>query len=144
MRELGSSAIMVAMGLAVLGVPLAVNGARTGRRDLVRGAYAVVYTNWALLAVANLAMVWALVSHDFSVSYVSQVGSRATPLFYTIISLWGALEGSILFWAWVLALYSTLRSEEHTSELQSHVNIVCRFLLEETIISSRCLTLIRC
>ena len=53
-------------------------------------------------------MVFALVTHDFSVSYVAQVGSRATPLFYTIISLWGALEGSILFWAWVLALYSTL------------------------------------
>jgi cytochrome c-type biogenesis protein CcmF len=53
-------------------------------------------------------MVVALVTHDFSVSYVAQVGSRATPLFYTVISLWGALEGSILFWAWVLALYGTL------------------------------------
>jgi cytochrome c-type biogenesis protein CcmF len=97
---------MVAMGLAVLGVPLAINGARSGRRDLVQGAYAVVYTNWALLAIANLAMVWALVSHDFSVSYVAQVGSRATPLFYTIISLWGALEGSILFWGFILASYA--------------------------------------
>src|SRR5689334_1408071 len=105
-REIGSSAVMVAMGLAVLGVPLAINGARSGRRDLVQGAYAVVYTNWALLAIANLAMVWALVSHDFSVSYVAQVGSRATPLFYTIISLWGALEGSILFWGFILASYA--------------------------------------
>src|SRR5690242_21515287 len=26
---------------------------------------------------------------------------------------------------------STLRSEEHTSELQSHVNLVCRLLLEK-------------
>ena len=53
-------------------------------------------------------MVTALVTHDFSVSYVAQVGSRDTPLFYTVISLWGALEGSILFWAWVLALYGML------------------------------------
>ncbi len=51
-------------------------------------------------------MVYALVTHDFSVSYVAQVGSRATPLFYTVISLWGALEGSILFWAWVLSMYA--------------------------------------
>ena len=53
-------------------------------------------------------MVVALVTHDFSVSYVAQVGSRATPLFYTVISLWGALEGSILFWAWVLAMYASV------------------------------------
>jgi cytochrome c-type biogenesis protein CcmF len=40
------------------------------------------------------------------VSYVANVGSRSTPLLFTIISLWGALEGSILFWGWVLAMYS--------------------------------------
>src|SRR5690242_21617435 len=28
-------------------------------------------------------------------------------------------------------LYRSLRSEEHTSELQSHVNLVCRLLLEK-------------
>src|SRR5690242_20866460 len=28
------------------------------------------------------------------------------------------------------------RSEEHTSELQSHVNIVCRFLLEKDTLTS--------
>src|SRR5207237_10605830 len=27
--------------------------------------------------------------------------------------------------------YGTLRSEEHTSELQSHLNLVCRLLLEK-------------
>src|SRR5260370_17573906 len=29
------------------------------------------------------------------------------------------------------ALYDALRSEEHTSELQSHLNLVCRLLLEK-------------
>jgi cytochrome c-type biogenesis protein CcmF len=106
MREIGGSAVMIAMLLSVIGIAMAVQGVRTAQRELVRGAYAVVYTNFALLAIATLAMVWALVTHDFSVSYVSQVGSRATPLFYTIISLWGALEGSILFWGFVLAAYS--------------------------------------
>src|SRR5438477_2705098 len=31
----------------------------------------------------------------------------------------------------VYELYSMTRSEEHTSELQSHVNLVCRLLLEK-------------
>src|SRR5260370_17709055 len=32
---------------------------------------------------------------------------------------------------WVPAHLLTLRSEEHTSELQSHLNLVCRLLLEK-------------
>jgi hypothetical protein len=33
------------------------------------------------VTVAVLTMLTALVTHDFSVSYVAQVGSRSTPLF---------------------------------------------------------------
>src|SRR6267142_4973117 len=38
------------------------------------------------------------------------------------------LEGALILAPLVAAL-ATLRSEEHTSELQSHVNLVCRLLL---------------
>jgi cytochrome c-type biogenesis protein CcmF len=58
----------------------------------------------AALVAANMIMVVALVRHDFSISYVAQVGSRTTPLLYTVASLWGALEGSILFWAGLLSV----------------------------------------
>ncbi|NIP58046.1 MAG: heme lyase CcmF/NrfE family subunit, partial [Gemmatimonadetes bacterium] len=53
-------------------------------------------------------MEYALLTHDFSVGYVAQVGSRSTPTWITAISLWAALEGSILFWLWVLTLYGAL------------------------------------
>ncbi|MFN2566198.1 MAG: cytochrome c biogenesis protein CcsA, partial [Gemmatimonadaceae bacterium] len=111
--SLGASAIIVALCVAALGAGLAVAGARRARADYVRGAYAAVYTNFALLTIANVAMVYALVTYDFSVSYVAQVGSRSTPLLYTVISLWGALEGSILFWGWVLAGYAALVVYRH-------------------------------
>ncbi|MGH7656571.1 MAG: heme lyase CcmF/NrfE family subunit [Gemmatimonadaceae bacterium] len=95
------SIVVVLFGMVA--VPVAV---RKGRRDWIALAYAAVYTNFFLISVAALAMVYGLVTHDFSISYVAQVGSRETPLFYTVISLWGALEGSILFWAWVLSMYA--------------------------------------
>ena len=53
-------------------------------------------------------MIYALVTHDFSVKYVADVGSRETPLYYTVISLWAALEGSILFWGFILAGYTVV------------------------------------
>ncbi len=86
--------------MAVVGTRLRRAGHRARARTRPRTSTS------ALLVLAALAMVWALVTHDFSVSYVAQVGSRSTPLFYTIISLWGALEGSILFWGLVLAGFS--------------------------------------
>src|SRR5260370_26860635 len=39
--------------------------------------------------------------------------------------------GDLLFQVYFLALLLQERSEEHTSELQSHLNLVCRLLLEK-------------
>ena len=103
---IGSSALLVALAVSVLGLVAAGAGGRQGNAVWIRGAYAAAYTNFGLLVIATIAMVTALVTHDFSVSYVAQVGSRQTPLFYTVISLWGALEGSILFWGLVLTGYT--------------------------------------
>ena len=59
-------------------------------------------------AGACAVLVWALVTHDFSVRYVAENGGRAVPLYYTVISLWAALEGSLLLWLLVLAGYTVL------------------------------------
>src|SRR5690242_21251642 len=42
-----------------------------------------------------------------------------------------AREGSPPGWSLPRAAVTSPRSEEHTSELQSHVNLVCRLLLEK-------------
>src|SRR5438132_6811806 len=48
-------------------------------------------------------MMFALATHDFSILYVAENNARETPIFYSIISLWAALEGSILLWTAILA-----------------------------------------
>ncbi len=103
---LAHNALLISLAVVLLGVFITPVAIRTGRRDWLQLTYGAVYTNFLLVSVAVVSMVYALVTHDFSVSYVAQVGSRATPLLFTVISLWGALEGSILFWAWVLSLYA--------------------------------------
>jgi cytochrome c-type biogenesis protein CcmF len=107
-RLLGQQGILVALVTALYGIVVAVLGVKRQRRDLVDSAYSAVYATFGLLTLATGAMIYGLVTHDFSIGYVAQVGSRATPTFYTVISLWGALEGSILFWGWVLAMYSAV------------------------------------
>lgn len=105
---LGQGAIHFAFAIALVGIVLLALGARRSRPGLLAAGASAVQTVFLMLTVAMVAMVVALVRHDFSVAYVAQVGSRATPLLYTVISLWGALEGSLLLWAWVLSLYAAM------------------------------------
>jgi cytochrome c-type biogenesis protein CcmF len=61
---------------------------------------------WALLGCAVLAcavLELALIRHDFSVRYVAENGGRDVPLYYTVTSLWAALDGSLLLWLLILA-----------------------------------------
>ncbi len=106
LRLIGSFTVWASLLLAVYGMIAGIVGVRTRNAALSRSARASSYTIFVLMTISNLAMIAALVTHDFSVDYVAQVGSRATPLFFTVISLWSALEGSILFWGWVLAGYT--------------------------------------
>ncbi|MFT3709313.1 MAG: cytochrome c-type biogenesis CcmF C-terminal domain-containing protein [Archangium sp.] len=64
-----------------------------------------IYGFAASMVLSNLVMIESIVTHDFSVKYVAQVGSRTTPLIFSIVSLWSALEGSILFWGAIMGAY---------------------------------------
>ena len=104
--QLGSAAVLLALMTCAIGAPL---GFFAGAS---RSAAGLQWTRRMALAfalfmiLANLIMEYALVTRDFSVSYVASVGSLATPLHITIVSLWSSLEGSILFWGLVLGLFT--------------------------------------
>ena len=65
----------------------------------------LAYAFAGLMAAANALMVYALLTHDFTVSYVAQVGRGRCPTWVSFVSLWSSLEGSILFWGLVLGAY---------------------------------------
>ena len=83
-----------------------------------------VYAFAALMAAANLLMVYALVTRDFSVSYVAQVGSRSVPNWVAVVSLWSSLEGSILFWGLVMGAY-VAAGHLATARPPSRVHALC-------------------
>ncbi len=96
--------------LAASGAGL-VTGLAGGLRDDERaGAWArrMAYVSAGASSLATLLLVYALVVHDFSVSYVADVGSLETPPLISIVSLWSSLDGSMLFWAVVLAVYGAI------------------------------------
>ncbi|MEU5723635.1 cytochrome c-type biogenesis CcmF C-terminal domain-containing protein [Micromonospora sp. NPDC047738] len=62
----------------------------------------------AAAAVACALLETALLRHDFSVRFVAENGGRHVPLYYTLTSLWSALDGSLLLWLLVLGGYAAL------------------------------------
>jgi cytochrome c-type biogenesis protein CcmF len=51
-------------------------------------------------------MVLALLTDDFSLVYTANHHSRATPFPFDVATAWAALEGSIVLWGLVLAIYT--------------------------------------
>jgi cytochrome c-type biogenesis protein CcmF len=101
----GRTLILLALLAATTGAMVAF---AAGRRPSAEGAAwtrRFAYAFAALMAAANATMLYALLAHDFTVSYVAQVGSRAVPTWVSVVSLWSSLEGSILFWGLVLGAY---------------------------------------
>ena len=103
--SLGRFLILAAVLTSSSGAFIAFAAGKKRSVDGLAWARRFAYAFAAMMALATFVMEYALITHDFSVSYVAQVGSRAVPMWVTIVSLWSSLEGSILFWGFVLGVY---------------------------------------
>ncbi len=112
-----------------VGIPLGWWAGRSGAQTVLsKTRWAVAAFSFCTIA-AVLVMEIALVTHDFSVSYVAQVGSLATPLHITIVSLWSSLEGSILFWAMVLGVYAAFFARRKSAEAEPYMGYALSAML---------------
>jgi cytochrome c-type biogenesis protein CcmF len=99
----GRAGLMLALIAATFGALSTIYGIR--RHDARTLRQAPMYA-WLCVAGAALAVVMmqrALITRDFSLAYIQQVGSATTPRLYNIAAMWSALEGSILLWMVILA-----------------------------------------
>ena len=139
--EIGSGALLVALSLAVYGAVVAALGARRGRPALVESAQHAALGVFVLVTASLLLLIYAFLTFDFSVRYVANNTNLGTPFYYRITAVWGALEGSIVLWAWMVSLYTLiviLRHRTSARELYPWVltvmlGIVAFFLLVMTV-----------
>ena len=106
--ELGHGAVLVGAVVALYGAAAAAAGGRSGRTALLASAQYAALAVFVLVSAVLLLLVYAFLTFDFSVRYVAMNTSLATPYYYRITAVWGALEGSLVLWAWLLALYTLI------------------------------------
>ena len=139
--DLGFGMTLVALVLAVYGGAAAGVGARTGRAALVESAQHAALGVFVLITACFALLTYAFLTFDFSVRYVATNTNLGTPFYYRITGVWGALEGSIILWSWMLALYTLIVVLRHRSTarelypwaLATMLGILAFFLLVMTV-----------
>ncbi len=99
---LGSAGVVAALAGAGLLVVRGIRVARGGTADLVVPSKLVL--SGAVIAMA--AMEIALLTDDFSLAYVANHHATTTPFPFDVATAWAALEGSIILWGLVLAVFT--------------------------------------
>ncbi|MBI2881852.1 MAG: heme lyase CcmF/NrfE family subunit [Candidatus Tectomicrobia bacterium] len=108
MGDVGYFAVWLGGALAAYAMVSSFVGGRWRRPVLVESARNAIYALAAVTTLAVFSLEVGLVTDDFSLNAVAGTSSRSLGLFYKVTSLWGGQAGSLLFWAWLLSLYSAI------------------------------------
>ncbi len=122
--DIGLFALILSLALALYATGMALVGAQAKRYAWIASARNAAIIIFPLLTISVLALVYSLLRLDFSLAYVHDVSSSAMSPFLRVTALWGGQEGSILFWAWIMAGYAAavfLRSWKANRELMPYV-----------------------
>jgi cytochrome c-type biogenesis protein CcmF len=104
--ELGHFALILALILSGAQAFFGIVGAARGDLRWQAVVRPAVAGQFVLVSAAIGALVHAFVTFDFSVAYVASNSNSALPTFYRVAALWGAHEGSLLLWAWILVTWT--------------------------------------
>jgi cytochrome c-type biogenesis protein CcmF len=106
MIDLGHFSLVCAFILSVLGLLLGVHGAwRKDRRSAIAARNASYLV--ALLSILSLLSLMILfLKHDYRYAYVWKTSNNDMDTLYLITAVWGGMDGSMLLWAALTALYA--------------------------------------
>jgi cytochrome c-type biogenesis protein CcmF len=105
--SLGSVALLLAF-LAMVFAAVAALVGRAGDERWLLVSRRAVYGACGLLTLCVVLIEAAFLRNDFSFKIVQQHSSIETPTFYKLAAMWSSQEGSLLLWAWVLSIASSL------------------------------------
>ena len=106
MVDIGYFALCLSLAAGGYAALASILGALRNHEGLIRSGENAALAVCGLYTVAVSGLWYAILTHDFAVQYVAENTNRAQPIQYVVASLWGGQNGSILFWGWILSLYT--------------------------------------
>jgi len=108
MPALGNFVLLASFVVAAYAIAASVVGARRRSTRLVESGIGAFYAVTALMTVASGVLVHAFVTDNYAIKYVQRYSDSAQPLAYKIASYWGGLDGSIMFWVFLLGIFGAV------------------------------------
>jgi len=127
MVEIGYFSLIFALMFTAYSGLSSIFGVKGQRGELVASSENAAIAVWGFLTLASVALIYALVSRDFQVEYVAKYTNSALPLVYTLTAFYAGQEGSLLLWAWLLSLFSSIviwQNREKNRDLLPYVTPV--------------------
>ena len=124
LADIGLFAVVIAFLLAIYATIASFYGGRRERLALVESARNAAILVFPLMTISVVILVYLLYKLDFSIAYVADVSSQAMSPFLRVTALWGGQQGSVLFWAWMMAgfvMVVLLRKWQRNRELMPYV-----------------------
>ena len=104
--ELGNYALALALAISMLLAILPIWGAEKQNSTLIALARPMTWALFLALSLSFGSLFYLFAVNDFTVQYVVNNSNTTLPLQYRLSAVWGAHEGSLLLWVWLLSLWS--------------------------------------
>ncbi len=127
LADFGFGILLLTFIAALYAAGAALYGALKDVPAAVESARRAMLLTFPLISVASAILVYLLATGRFEVEYVYSVTSRSMPMYLKLTAWWGGQAGSLLFWAWLLSLFTsavTLRKWDRDREFLPWVVVV--------------------
>ncbi len=126
---LGTIALLAAFVVAAYALAAGVIGNAQRRRGLVTSSVYSLYGFFALMMMASALLIYAFVTHDYTIKYVHHYSDTSMPLAYKITAYWGGLDGSLMFWVSVLATFSAIAVKANAERHRDMIGYVVAVIM---------------
>ena len=125
--DIGFGSLLITLIVSIYGIGAAIYGERKKKKVWILSAKRAMALVFPLLTISVGSLVYLLLTNHFEIVYVTQVSSLSMPDYLKITALWGGQAGSLLFWSWLLAGFTsavTLRKWDRDQDLLPWVIVV--------------------
>ena len=106
--DFGYGVLVVSFLVALYSVYAAVYGELNKKPAWVESARRAMLLTWPLLTLTAGILIYLLVNDHYEVQFVYEVTSRSMPTYLKVTAWWGGQAGSLLFWSWLMAAFTSL------------------------------------
>ncbi|MBL8049802.1 MAG: heme lyase CcmF/NrfE family subunit [Anaerolineales bacterium] len=106
--EFGYGVLVLSFLVTVYSGVAAVYGVRKKSASWVESARRAQLLTFPLISISSLVLIYLLVNNHFEVSFAYEVTSLSMPAYLKITAWWGGQAGSMLFWSWLLSMFTSL------------------------------------